>query len=77
MIAKSSSLIPLPLVGISFEVQSVETVVASMAEKVTALGRHSNSQRITNRPTLSVLYGLNNFMKGTSPCKKNFSGHPY
>lgn len=61
--------------GLPFKAQSVETVVASMAEKATALGYHSNSQRITNRPTLSVFYGTNNFMKGTSTCKKNFSGH--
>jgi len=61
--------------GLPFKVQSVETVVASLVDKVTALGRHSYSQRITNRPNISVLYGPNNFMKGTLPCKKNFSGH--
>ncbi|MBX9785809.1 MAG: hypothetical protein K2Y08_00580 [Alphaproteobacteria bacterium] len=57
------------------KVHHVENVVASIAEKVTASRRQSNSQSRTNCPTLSVFYGFNNFMKGISPCKINFSRH--
>ena len=61
--------------GLPFKVHHVENIVASLAEKVTGQRCHSNSQRTANRPALSVLYGQNNFLKGISPCKINFSGH--
>ncbi|MBX9621954.1 MAG: hypothetical protein K2X28_08060 [Alphaproteobacteria bacterium] len=61
--------------GLPSKVHHVENIVASIAEKVTAGRRQSNSQSRTNCPTLSVFYGLNNFMKGISSCKINFSRH--
>ncbi len=45
--------------GLPSKVHHVENVVASIAKKVTARRRQSNSQSRTNRPTLSVFYGLN------------------
>jgi hypothetical protein len=58
----------------SLKVHSVENIIDSI---VATIQRHddANPQRTTHRPTFSVLYGHNHFMKGISSCKSNFSRH--